>query len=88
MTAYSARNVWWQCKNNTKHEWQTQIYTRSNGSGYPECNPIPRSRIEIQLAYEISGFLNLDLNDTMIEASGITRDLVVDMKVPQHSHRV
>ena len=48
----------------------------------------PRSRIEIQLAYEISGFLNLDLNDTMIEAPGITRDLVVDMKVPQHSHRV
>ena len=29
--------AWWQCPNNSKHEWESQIYCRINGNGCPIC---------------------------------------------------
>lgn len=34
----SKRVVWWQCKNNSKHDWQTSIKSRTGqASGCPSC---------------------------------------------------
>lgn len=35
ITYGSKRSVWWKCKKG--HEWQTAVYTRAAGSGYPYC---------------------------------------------------
>ena len=32
---FSNKRVWWLCKKG--HEWQAVVYSRSNGSGCPEC---------------------------------------------------
>ncbi len=33
--AGSQKRVWWRCSNN--HEWQTTVYSRSDGTGCPYC---------------------------------------------------
>lgn len=33
----SARKVWWKCPRGDDHEWQTVVYSRSNGRGCPIC---------------------------------------------------
>ena len=35
LTPGSKRKIWWQCKNG--HEWQAAVYSRSRGSGCPQC---------------------------------------------------
>jgi len=35
------RDIWWQCKNNSKHEWKVSLNNRtSQNSGCPYCNHI------------------------------------------------
>ena len=34
-TPGSAEPIWWECKNG--HEWNTQIKSRTHGSGCPYC---------------------------------------------------
>ncbi|MFC1759135.1 zinc-ribbon domain-containing protein [Planctomycetota bacterium] len=37
----SARRVWWQCRQNPKHEWEALIFNRTGGGGAcPECNSL------------------------------------------------
>lgn len=39
VTSYSATRVWFQCRNNPKHEWETILHNRTaNGTGCPHCN--------------------------------------------------
>jgi hypothetical protein len=33
----SDKKVWWKCKNGNDHEWQSAVYSRSNGNGCPIC---------------------------------------------------
>ena len=38
MRKFSSKKVWWQCKNNNKHEWEARISGRTkNRSGCPIC---------------------------------------------------
>ncbi len=37
-TAGSGQKVWWQCKNNAAHEWETLIHLRAGGSKCPKCS--------------------------------------------------
>lgn len=32
------RKVWWQCKKDKSHEWETQVYLRIKGGKCPDCN--------------------------------------------------
>lgn len=32
------KEVWWQCKDNPKHEWKARINNRNNGSNCPDCS--------------------------------------------------
>ena len=32
------KKVWWRCRKDSSHEWQTPIYNRIHGSGCPVCN--------------------------------------------------
>lgn len=43
VTANSGKYVWWQCKDNPKHEWYAQIKSRNEGRGCHFCchNPTP-----------------------------------------------
>jgi len=35
--AKSGKRVWWQCKANEKHEWETSPNKRMQGTGCPYC---------------------------------------------------
>ncbi|OKH40360.1 hypothetical protein NIES2119_01675 [[Phormidium ambiguum] IAM M-71] len=38
VVAGSSRKVWWRCKNDPSHEWDSKVYHRLTGSGCPACN--------------------------------------------------
>ncbi|MFC1483118.1 zinc-ribbon domain-containing protein, partial [Candidatus Margulisiibacteriota bacterium] len=38
ITAGSGKKVWWLCKKNQLHKWQTTVKTRNNGSRCPYCS--------------------------------------------------
>lgn len=38
VTSNSGIKVWWQCKNNSKHEWVMDIKSRNRGNGCPYCS--------------------------------------------------
>ena len=40
IAAKSAKKVWWKCEHG--HEWQTQVFNRTTGSGCPFCYPYTR----------------------------------------------
>lgn len=47
--------VWWQCRKNPTHEWPTPVVRRThNRTGCPWCRVVPRSRVEILIAYELA----------------------------------
>jgi len=51
VSAGSAKNVWWICKNNSDHRWQSRIHDRARGSGCPTCNkPIPNKLASLSIA--------------------------------------
>ncbi len=37
VTQWSDKEVWWQCPNNSKHEWKSTIANRNNGNNCPYC---------------------------------------------------
>ena len=52
--AGSNRRIWWKCDKGPNHEWGAVLRSRtSEGRGCPYCHVLPRSKIELQLAYEI-----------------------------------
>jgi hypothetical protein len=38
VTCGSGKDIWWQCKNNFEHVWQSKIYNRNKGDGCPYCS--------------------------------------------------
>jgi hypothetical protein len=38
VTYGSDKRVWWKCDKGEDHEWQTNVYKRSNGTGCPICS--------------------------------------------------
>jgi hypothetical protein len=38
ITPQSSKKVWWQCKTNPDHEWQSTVNNRYNGNGCPYCS--------------------------------------------------
>lgn len=66
VTAGSGKRVWWKCKKNSAHEWQTSISnrTKSNANGCPYCSRFLVSEansLQINFPY-IAAQLHPDLN--------------------------
>lgn len=62
-TVNSSKKAWWRCDVDPRHEWESAIYNRTIGNGCPYCSIAPRSRQEIDLAFELLLFLNFDIDD-------------------------
>jgi hypothetical protein len=87
-SAGSGKKVWWRCAIDSNHEWKANIVDRTGKtSGCPHCSPIPHSRAEVRLAFEIHAFVPFDLNDHIIEIKGHTKPWNVDM-VLRDPHRI
>ena len=53
ITAGSEEIIWWLCPEDPNHEWETWVYSRTNGKGCPHCvdrSKINRETIERQIA--------------------------------------
>lgn len=37
ITLFSHKKFWWQCPANSKHEWQSSVFRRTNGEQCPFC---------------------------------------------------
>lgn len=84
VVAGSEKRVWWQCRTNPEHLWQTAVYSRAGaGQGCPFCSLLPESRQEVVLRFEIAAFLDVSTEDGKIQAGD--KVLSVDIKCPsQH----
>lgn len=54
LTAGSTKKLWWTCQDN--HDWQTTVYSRTNGSACPYCNGRLENNLTVthpQIAKEI-----------------------------------
>lgn len=47
-TPYSHSKVWWKCKKNTEHFWESTIKSRSYGNGCPKCTTYKYSKVQIE----------------------------------------
>lgn len=60
----SGRKIWWECPISEDHTYVARISDRTiHGSGCPHCVLIPRSAIEIHIAYELSFIFGADPDD-------------------------
>ena len=48
----SDKKVWWTCRRNAEHVWESRIYSRRK-SGCPHCKLVLQSRIELSLLFEL-----------------------------------
>ena len=69
VVAGSSKKYWWKCDNNSKHEWSADTSSRTGPGkrGCPWCTLVPRSRIEILIAYEIDMLLPFELTEHKIK---------------------
>jgi hypothetical protein len=72
----SNRRVWWQCNTSHKHEWRTQLHSRTTyGSGCRQCNNIrnPLSEVAPEIAKEWHPILNGNMTADAVSASSEKR---------------
>jgi hypothetical protein len=77
----SYRKMYWQCSRNPEHVWPTTPGERTAaGSGCPDCNIWGTSRTEIEIAYEIKNFFDINMTAQTIKAKGKTwkPDIIID----------
>ena len=83
VVAQSHKKIWWQCQLAPNHEWQAVIQSRSTGgNGCPHCTLYPRSRQEIDLAFELLFFFDFDIDDHKENLEGRIYDC--DIIIRQH----
>jgi hypothetical protein len=65
-TPYSGDKVWWKCKKNPEHSWETTINHRSNGTGCPFCNSsMPSDEYNLYVCnIQLSSEWDYDKNNT------------------------
>ncbi len=62
---------WWQCPQAVEHEWEAQCVNRTtNETGCPFCLVLPRSKIEMYIAVELTAFFDFDLEEHKIDING------------------
>lgn len=66
----SGKRVWWRCHFNRSHRWQARIADRTRGNGCPGCTPSQSSKIETRLAFELRGFLDVEVGDKSVQVTG------------------
>tara|TARA_B100001057_G_C22801986_1_gene931866 strand:+ start:155 stop:1747 length:1593 start_codon:yes stop_codon:yes gene_type:complete len=60
ITAGSAKMVSWICPINSKHIYETRVFSRAtNGTGCPQCNPKGRSLNELIILFELMNFYKI-----------------------------
>ena len=80
--AGSNRRIWWKCDKGPNHEWGAVLRSRtSEGRGCPYCHVLPRSKIELLLAYEILFFIDFNVDDIDVVVDDKTRKVQVDIKI-------
>jgi len=47
-TPYSGDKVWWKCKKNLEHSWESTIANRSYGNNCPKCSTHGYSKMQIE----------------------------------------
>jgi hypothetical protein len=81
--AGSHKKFWWKCPNGQDHEWLASAHNRTgNSTGCAYCTLMPRSRPEIELAFELLIFFDYDIDDHKERAGNHLYDC--DIIVRQH----
>ena len=84
VTAGTQKKAWWICPVDPRHAWLAVVGSRTtSGAGCPDCSVVPRSMVEIRVAYELATLTPLDPHDHRVEAG--RRVLDCDMVVRDHS---
>ena len=76
----SNRRVWWRCKTNPQHEWESTVANRASaGRGCPGCVLVQRSKQEIYLAFELALFHVIDPSDQAVWHAGgrLSADIIL-----------
>lgn len=72
------KKVWWRCLTNTEHPSFLQaIKMRTSGQGCPECakQALTSSKSEASLAFELSSFLKVNVDDHTLKCDNVTLDV-------------
>ena len=76
--------IWWRCSNNLDHEWSTPVVRRTgNRTGCPWCRVVPRSKVEILIAYELAFVMGFDPGAHKLRLG--KRVVDVDFMIPELS---
>lgn len=79
--AGSKKKVWWRCLADPEHTWQATVQNRTaNRSGCPLCMVTPRSKQEVELAFEVASIVEFDLDAHKFVVPGF-RPLDVDIVI-------
>ena len=80
----SGKKVWWQCPNDSEHEWQATVANRTfKESACPYCNLRPRSIQEINLLFELAEFFEIGLDDRKLMEDGHILDCDIIIRKEQ-----
>jgi hypothetical protein len=83
VVAGSDKKYWWKCDKGDDHEWKALVYNRTIGSGCPFCTVYPRSRIELNIAFELLHFVHFNVEDHKIQTSDGVWD--IDIIIRDHN---
>lgn len=84
----SGRLIRWRCRYNPLHIWNARVADRTGGSkihgdgqGCPSCSLHHRSKIELEIAFELNEFLDVEMFPNKI-SNPTGRDIQIDMFIP------
>jgi hypothetical protein len=80
IVAGTPKNYWWKCPKGPDHEWSAQVRNRAYaGHNCPYCNILPRSKQEIELAFELRLFFDFDLDDhkELVDGKLLDCDIII-----------
>lgn len=64
--------AWWRCPVDSRHEWESYVYSRTNGSGCPQCKGWPIEKVRVLVA-SLGPLLEMDADerDQLLEREGL-----------------
>lgn len=84
VVASTGAKLWWRCLENREHQWQATGANRTRGRSCPLCTKLPRSVLEVCLAYELAEFLpELNLTNDKVVINGVIRHVDLLLTAPK-----
>ena len=67
---------WWKCDKGSGHEWDaTSSHRTGRGQGCPYCTIVPRSKVEIYIAFELNGLIDFRVEEHRLRIEGKLLDI-------------